>query len=414
MDLSIIVPCHNSEKYIRKCLNSIISQTKKKIKLEVLVVNDCSKDNTKKILNDYQKKINFIKIITNQKNLGVSKSRNLALKKALGKYILFLDSDDELIDKTLENLISQLKKEKSDVIVLKSKQIGEKKIDQNQIYTTKKSKELIKNIKNFNKFRATCWNFALNRKFIINKKIFFKDFRIFEDQFYVTKILFEEKSFSIFKKPIYNRRLDEPKTLSKIVGFDTALTCLKLIIEISSLFLNQKKKFKRNKIYKNFFISRIKFLENLFLENLLICTNSQIKNFSNLYFKYKLLLSKVNLISFQKNLQKYKDKKIHSLLTKLNKQKKYHIFCSWYYSEIIIKICLKYNYRIDYILDNNLSYRNKKLFDKKIIFPSDLNKSDLKSHSVLLCNKDDFHIKKISIQLKNMGFNQKDIIIPNI
>ena len=46
MDLSIIVPCHNSEKYIRKCLNSIISQTKKK-ELEVLVVNDCSKDNTK-------------------------------------------------------------------------------------------------------------------------------------------------------------------------------------------------------------------------------------------------------------------------------------------------------------------------------------------------------------------------------
>ena len=75
MDLSIIVPCHNSEKYIRKCLNSIISQTKKKKELEVLVVNDCSKDNTK-ILNDYQK-INFIKIITTKK-IWVFRTRNLA------------------------------------------------------------------------------------------------------------------------------------------------------------------------------------------------------------------------------------------------------------------------------------------------------------------------------------------------
>ena len=130
----------------------------------------------------------------------------------------------------------------------------------------------------------------------------------------------EEKSFSIFKKPIYNRRLDEPKTLSKIVGFDTALTCLKLIIEISSLLLDQKKKLGKNKIYENFFISRIKFLENLLLENLLICTNDQIKKLSNLYLKYKLLLSKINLI-LSKKFAKYKDQKIDLLFTKLSKQK---------------------------------------------------------------------------------------------
>ena len=94
MDLSIIIPCYNSEKYLKNCLNSFCNQIKRYNKIEVILVNDSSTDGTSKILKSYGKKFKFIKILKNKKNLGVSLSRNLAINRSRGNYILFLDSDD--------------------------------------------------------------------------------------------------------------------------------------------------------------------------------------------------------------------------------------------------------------------------------------------------------------------------------
>ena len=86
MDLSIVIPCYNSEKYLNSCLKSVCGQIQNK-KIEVLIVDDASKDKTSQIINSYKKKIKFLKIFKNKKNSGVSVSRNLALRKAKGKYI---------------------------------------------------------------------------------------------------------------------------------------------------------------------------------------------------------------------------------------------------------------------------------------------------------------------------------------
>ena len=72
--VSIIVPCYNAEKYLKKCLDSIINQTYSNI--EIILVNDGSKDNTLKILSDYEKKDNRI-IVIDKENTGVSDSRNI-------------------------------------------------------------------------------------------------------------------------------------------------------------------------------------------------------------------------------------------------------------------------------------------------------------------------------------------------
>ena len=110
MDLSIIIPCYNSEKYLKNCLNSFCNQIKKYNKIEVIIVDDTSVDKTSKILKIYNKKFKFIKVFKNKKNLGVSLSRNLAIKKSKGKYILFLDSDDEIINHSIINLLKFNKK----------------------------------------------------------------------------------------------------------------------------------------------------------------------------------------------------------------------------------------------------------------------------------------------------------------
>jgi glycosyltransferase involved in cell wall biosynthesis len=101
---SIIVPVYNGELYIAKCLTSILSQTFKNF--EVLVVDDGSKDSTNDIIKGFVIKDKRIKLI-NQNNSGVSVARNTGIKKANGKYILFIDSDDYVLPTYLENLNNQ-------------------------------------------------------------------------------------------------------------------------------------------------------------------------------------------------------------------------------------------------------------------------------------------------------------------
>lgn len=113
--ITVIVPCYNVEKYIDKCVQSLINQTYKN--LEIILVDDCSTDNTWKIINKYSKNHENIKCIKNEKNRGAGYSRNIALKQAKNDYISFIDSDDYIEDNYYESMMKQLKLEKSDLIV---------------------------------------------------------------------------------------------------------------------------------------------------------------------------------------------------------------------------------------------------------------------------------------------------------
>ncbi|GFI40417.1 putative glycosyltransferase EpsJ [Thomasclavelia cocleata] len=93
--VSFIIPVYNVEKYLSQCIESVLKQTIRK--KEIILVNDGSKDNSLNICRFYKKKYNFIKII-DKKNEGVSIARNEGIKKAMGKYICFIDADDFYTD----------------------------------------------------------------------------------------------------------------------------------------------------------------------------------------------------------------------------------------------------------------------------------------------------------------------------
>lgn len=112
--ISIIVPVYNVEKYIKKCLDSIVNQTYKN--LEIIIINDGSTDDSLSIVEKYQKKDKRI-LLMNQINQGVSVARNNALKCASGDYIMFIDSDDWLELDTCHKLIDKIEKEKSDIVI---------------------------------------------------------------------------------------------------------------------------------------------------------------------------------------------------------------------------------------------------------------------------------------------------------
>ncbi len=113
IEFSIIIPLYNQEKYIKKCAESALNQSFGG-NYEVIIINDGSKDNSRKILQDFQN--SRLKIFDNE-NFGVSYSRNFGLKHALGNYIIFLDADDYIAFDTLENIYKTTKQNNFDVIL---------------------------------------------------------------------------------------------------------------------------------------------------------------------------------------------------------------------------------------------------------------------------------------------------------
>ena len=106
--ISIIIPVYNTEKYLRKCFDSVINQSYQNI--EMVIINDGSKDNSEKIIYEYKDKYPEIVSYYSKENTGVADTRNFGIEKAKGDYIMFLDSDDyidEALFKNLEKYINQ-------------------------------------------------------------------------------------------------------------------------------------------------------------------------------------------------------------------------------------------------------------------------------------------------------------------
>lgn len=122
--ISIIIPVYNVEKYLCKCIDSVLEQTYKE--LEIILVDDGSKDSSGIICDEYENKDNRIKVI-HKKNGGLSDARNYGLDSAVGKYIAFLDSDDWIDSRYIEILYNNLKKYDADISICNFKRVNDEK-----------------------------------------------------------------------------------------------------------------------------------------------------------------------------------------------------------------------------------------------------------------------------------------------
>lgn len=120
--ISIIIPAYNVEKYLERCLKSIITQTYQN--LEIIIINDGSTDSTKQLCAEFVKDEPRAKLI-NQKNQGLSMARNKGIKQATGTYIALIDGDDEIAPDFVEKLYSAAIKTNSDIAVCGYRTISE-------------------------------------------------------------------------------------------------------------------------------------------------------------------------------------------------------------------------------------------------------------------------------------------------
>lgn len=113
--LSIIIPAYNVERYIERCIESIVSQNTSPNEYELIVINDGSTDHTLQILERLEDKYQFILI--NQQNLGASAARNAGIKEATGEYIFFIDADDYIEPDSLSFLSEYVSDKKTDIVL---------------------------------------------------------------------------------------------------------------------------------------------------------------------------------------------------------------------------------------------------------------------------------------------------------
>lgn len=114
--ITSIMPTFNVEKYISDAIDSLVDQLEENIELEVIIVDDGSTDMTKKIIKEYQEKYSFITLIE-ESNIGPGEARNIAMKKATGDYIAFIDGDDILYPKSYDKLLSSAMINDADIVV---------------------------------------------------------------------------------------------------------------------------------------------------------------------------------------------------------------------------------------------------------------------------------------------------------
>lgn len=128
IDLSIIVPVYNVEKYVRPCIESIYRQGLNENLFEVIIVNDGTKDKSMKMIADIIQAHNNITVI-NQENQGLSVARNNGIAIAKGEYLLMPDSDDMLIDYSVKTLLEKALAENADIIMADFVKMNDAEID---------------------------------------------------------------------------------------------------------------------------------------------------------------------------------------------------------------------------------------------------------------------------------------------
>ena len=193
LKVSIIVPFYNVERYIEKCLETLVNQTLEDI--EIILVNDGSKDKSIEIVNKFLEKYPEKLVYFEKENGGLSDARNYAIPYAKGEYIAFLDSDDYVEKDMYEKMYQLAKEENSDMVECDFYwEYPEKtKIDTGAIYNGKK--EMLE------KVRVVAWNKLIKREILEKAKIEFPKGYRYEDVEFTYKLIPYLEKVSFLKKP---------------------------------------------------------------------------------------------------------------------------------------------------------------------------------------------------------------------
>ncbi len=280
--VSFIICVFNGEKTIKRCLHSVLNQTHKNI--EVIIINDGSTDNTKKIIESYDDE--RIKLI-NQSNKGLSYSRNAGIKQAKAPYVLFVDADDIVSNHLVEEC---LKEKDNDLVIFSYLEIH------NFIRIKRRVNNLFPNKNNLRQY-GYVWNKMYKKSIIIDNKILFsEEIKLVEDLNFNKKYLRYVKRIGFIKNILYKYNRRSSKVLSK-KHYDDFLYLKEINIKDKLDIIGNDKDYKRHlylELIKHYLVSEIRNNKKVDIEKIYKKYKNQIDKIENLslWEKYYLFMLK--------------------------------------------------------------------------------------------------------------------------
>lgn len=322
MKISVIVPVYNVERYLEKCIDSIIGQTYSN--LEIILINDASTDNSCYICNKYKEIDKRIVLINNEKNLGLSATRNKGIQIATGKYLVFVDSDDWINANMIQRLYNLITEYNACIVQCNYVKVFDENIDENDNLKKNKEIKVLNNLEaleimyNPDGVDVVVWNKIY--KIDLFKDIRFPDTKIHEDEFVTYKLLDISNSIVLTNESMYFYR----ERIGSITNSEFNIKRLDIIEAIE-----EKVFYFKTKKYKYLELISLRQLQNILIHYYVFVYESNINN-KNIYLdrivceikkfyllflfnKYSNILSTIsmNVLLFNRKIFYYLYKKLY-------------------------------------------------------------------------------------------------------
>ncbi len=227
--ISVIIPVYNTAPYLRDCLDSICGQTYKQP--EIICVNDGSTDNSGDILKEYAARDSRIAVIE-QKNAGAGIARDEGLRRATGKYVYYMDSDDTLDPRALEYLFGEAEKNSLDILYFDGDAFFETEelerafpdykayyARKNGYETTQSGPELFAAMQEHGEYRSSACLQLLRRQFLLDNRLLFHTSALYEDELFSLSCILRAQRVSHRQKAFFHRRVRANSIMTSEVNF---------------------------------------------------------------------------------------------------------------------------------------------------------------------------------------------------
>lgn len=216
--ISVVIPCYNCENWVSNTIESLLIQNNKDF--EIIFIDDGSKDNSKKVVEEKMSKSSIKYKIISKENEGVSIARNIGIKEAVGEFIYFLDADDYVEPSFLDKTVKVLKNKELDMLFFHYKTIKEgreifSKKKYKNISVVQKGEKLLEDILNY-KYDYHMCAFLVKKDIIVKNSITFYNYaRYGEDHEFMIKCLSVSKRVMVIEDILFNYFMQENSVMHK-------------------------------------------------------------------------------------------------------------------------------------------------------------------------------------------------------